>query len=157
MAHRTYYGLGPADAAVREFDTLRPYVGQMLDLQRECVSMGPDYMAMAIALDGLQTAAYHFTRRPDFYHALQEAAPPPGGGGERRLADKAQAISAFQGLKPYADRLRQLQGQCRPFGHDYLALDIAKQSLETAAFHFTREHAFYGSKSDSAGPLGPRR
>jgi hypothetical protein len=154
MVHRTYYGLGPAEAAIREFDALEPFVVDLLGLQQECVPLGPDYMAVGIALDGLQTAAYHFTRRRDFYHAC-EASQGERRNGNGRLADRAEAIAAFEALAPYADRLRALQIRCRPFGRDYYALDIAKQSLETAAFHFTREAHFYGAKGDSSGPLRP--
>jgi hypothetical protein len=152
MVHRTYYGLGTAEAAVGEFEGLAPYVSEMLALQRECPQLGPDYMAMGIALDGLQTAAYHFTRRRNFYHALEEAAAR-GGDGNNRLSDREEAVAAFEALTPYADHLRRLQGRCRPFGRDYYALDIAKQGLETAAFHFTRQAGFYGAKADSAGPI----
>lgn len=154
MVHRTYYGLGPPEAAVREFDGLKPYVVQLLDLRSECPQLGPDHMAFGIALDGLQTAAYHFTRRRDFYHQL-EAAEPRAPVGNHRLGDRAEVIAVFQALTPYADQLRKLQGRCRPFGRDYLALDIAKQSLESTAFHFTREANFYGARGDSAGPTRP--
>lgn len=156
MVHRTYYGLGPLDAALREFDSLTPWAREMMGIRAECVPMGPDYMAMGIALDGLQTAAYHFTRRRHFYHQLEGefAGPRPGNG---RLADRSEAIAAFEGLGPYVEHLRRLQSRCRPFGRDWAALDIAKQSLESAAFHFTREANFYGSKSDAAGPLRPDR
>lgn len=154
MVHRTYYGLGPAEVAVREFDALQPHVLQMLEMQQECTPFGPDYMAVGIALDGLETAAFHFTRRRNFYHMVRplQAERREGNG---RLADRLEATAAFQALTPYADRLRALQGRCRPFGRDYLALNIARQSLESAAYHFTREAHFYGAKSDSAGPLRP--
>lgn len=58
--------LGVPDA-VREFERLRPYVDQLRRLQRQCKPFGRDYLAIAIALDGLETAAYHFTKRPHFY------------------------------------------------------------------------------------------
>ena len=154
MVHRTYYGLGNAEAAVREFDSLQPYVRDLLGLQAECPQLGPDDMAVGIALDALQTAAYHFTRRRYFYRELGEARAERSGANGR-LADRAEAIAAFKALAPYNDRLRALQGRCRPFGRDYYALDIARQGLESAAFHFTREAAFYGAKSDSAGPIRP--
>lgn len=54
---------------VREFEALRPYVDHLRRLQRGCKPFGRDYLALAIALDGLETAAYHFTRRPHFYAA----------------------------------------------------------------------------------------
>jgi hypothetical protein len=36
-------------------------------MQRECKPFGRDYHAIAVAIEGLETAAYHFTRRPHFY------------------------------------------------------------------------------------------
>lgn len=151
MAHRTYLGLGPPDRTVQAFEALEPFVAQLLDLQRECPPRSPDHMAIGIALDGLQTTAYHFTRRRHFYHAMTEAqaGTPPGNG---RLRDRREAIAAFKALSPYADRLRQLLLRCRPYGRDYLALLIAKESLETAAFHFTQVASFYGGYGDGAGP-----
>jgi len=154
VVHRTYYGLGPPEAAIREFEALKPYVAGLLGLQAECLPRGPDHMAFGIALDGLQTAAYHFTRRRDFYFELTEERRQ-GGGGNGRLSDRAEAIIAFQALAPYASKLSNLQLRCRPFGRDYLALDIAKQSLDSAAFHFTREAHFYGARADSSGPTRP--
>jgi hypothetical protein len=156
MVARTYYGLGPPDAAVKRFDDLRPWVVQMLEMQGECVPMGPDYMAMGIALDGLQTAAFHFTRRRHFYHQLDELRPAYRPGNNR-LADREAAIAAFEALAPYAHALGLMRGGCRPFGRDYMAIHIAEQSLGTAAFHFTRDEHFYGARNDSAGPVGPPR
>jgi len=153
MVHHTYVGLGPPDAAVREFNTLRPWVLELLALRAECTPLGADDSAICIALDGLRTAAYHFTRRADFYFELE--APPRRPHGNRRLSDRTEAIAAFKALTPYSDRLRQMRLRCRPFGRDYLALDIAHQGLETAAFHFTHEAAFYGAQSDSSGPIRP--
>lgn len=154
MVHRTYYGLGPPDAAVRAFEGLKPYAVELLALQSECPPLGPGYMALGVALDGLQTAAYHFTRRRDFYHEL-EATRPPYREGNNRLGDRTEAIAAFRALAPYVHQLSKLQFMCRPFGRDYCALDIAKQCLDTAAFHFTREERFYAARSDSAGPIRP--
>jgi hypothetical protein len=155
MVARTYYGLGPIETAVAKFKALSPHVVNMLDLQAECEPLGPDYMAVGIALDGLETAAFHFTRRRNFYHQLEEQRPAyrPGNG---RLKDPQGAAAAFDALIPYAHALRLMQGGCRPFGRDYLAIAIAQESLDTTAYHFTREPRFFGSKSDSAGPLGPR-
>lgn len=156
MVHRTYIGLGTPDAAVREFDALAPHVVEMLTMQGECAANGPDHAAMGVALDGVQTAAYHFTRRPHFYHALLEQHRMSRRGANGRLSDRAEAITAFRALAPYHSALQGLQGRCRPFGRDYLALEVAKQGLDTAAFHFTGEAAFYGARGDSAGPTRPR-
>lgn len=155
MVHRTYLGLGAEAAVVREFEALAPYVSQMLAMRDECAPLGSDYLAMAIALNGLETTAYHFTRRRNFYHALHER-PASGGDGNGRLGDHEEAVAAFDALGPYVDRLKAMQFKCRPFGLDYMAIDIAKRSVETAAFHFTRYEAFYGARGDSSGPVGPR-
>lgn len=64
MARQSYVGLGDP---VREFEALAPYVDQLRKLQQKCRPFGRDYLAIAIALDALETAAYHFTRRPHFY------------------------------------------------------------------------------------------
>ncbi len=64
MVRQTYVGLSDP---VREFEALRPYAARLRALQRNCKPFGRDYHAIAIALDALETAAYHFTRRPHFY------------------------------------------------------------------------------------------
>lgn len=64
MVQMRYPGL--ADP-LREFEELRPYVTKLREMQRRCRPFGRDYHAIAIAIDGLETAAYHFTRRPHFY------------------------------------------------------------------------------------------
>ena len=115
---------------------------------------GPDYLAMGVALDGVQTTAFHFTRRPHFYFQLER---PAYREGNNRLGDRDAALAAFDALTPYADALRLMKGGCRPFGRDYMAITIPLQCLETAAFHFTRVAHFYGAKADSAGPIGPPR
>jgi hypothetical protein len=156
MVARTYYGLGPPDIAVAAFERLIPWVIELLAMQAECRPMGPDYMAVGVALDGLQTAAFHFTRRPDFYFQLVSGRPAYRAGNNR-LADREAALAAFDALIPYADALGLMQRGCRPFGRDYMVLSIAQQSLDTAAFHFTRAPHFYGAKCDSARPVGPPR
>jgi hypothetical protein len=151
MVSRTYLGLGSPDIAATVFEKLGPFARNLLALRHECVPMGADCMAIGIAMDGLQTAAYHFTRRRYFYPEFVEGIGQ-SEGLNGRLHDRAEALSAFNALAAYAHQLRLLQGRCRPFGRDYLALDIARQSLETAAFHFTGVECFYGAKGDSAGP-----
>ena len=154
MVKTTYVGLGSPEAAVRKFEALRLYVREQVALQVECPQLGPDYMALGIALDAVETAAYHFTRRRHFYHTARgEAVARREGNG--RLSDRAEAVAAFTALAPYQRALSAMQRQCRPFGRDYLALDIAKQGLETAAYHFTREAAFYGLPGDGAGATRP--
>ena len=74
MARQTYPGLGPSP--IRQFEDLRPYVRELRKLQQKCRPFGRDYMAIAIAIDALETTAYHFTRRPHFYGLDQEKVPP---------------------------------------------------------------------------------
>lgn len=149
MVARTYVGLGPRDAAIGSFNGLSPYVVELLDLQAECLPLGPDYMAMGIALDGLDTAAFHFTRRRDFYFQIER---PPYREGNRRLKDPVAAAAAFQALDPYVHALRDMRFRCRPFGADYMALTIALEGLDTAVYYFIRETSFYGS-TDPSGPV----
>ena len=119
MVRQAYAGLGCLDAAVREFDALKPYAAELLDLRRSCRFGSADHNALGVAYDGLQTAAFHFTRRPQFYLELEiEIGPASEGNG--RLSDRAEAAAAFDTLAPYAQRLRSLRTRCRPLGRDYL-------------------------------------
>ncbi|WP_309644343.1 hypothetical protein [Phenylobacterium sp.] len=54
---------------------------------------------------------------------------------------------AFAALSDYRDALIKMQIKCRPFGTDYLILLAAKDALDTAAFHFTRDPTFYDATS----------
>jgi hypothetical protein len=154
MVRMTYVGLGGPEASVREFEMLTTYVRELVAMQRECVALGADYSALGIALDAVETAAYHFTRRRHFYHA-ERGYTEGAHRGNARLNDLTEAIRAFRALRPYYAALGAMQRQCRPFGRDYLALDIAKQGLETAAYHFTRHAAFYGLPGDGAAATRP--
>lgn len=64
MVRQTYIGIGDA---VRVFEDLTPYARRLRELQGRCKPFGRDYHALAIAIEGLESAAYHFTRRPHFY------------------------------------------------------------------------------------------
>jgi hypothetical protein len=66
MVQTTYPGIGDPLVA---FEDLRPYVAQLRNLQRRCKPFGRDYHALAVALESLESAAYHFTRQPNFYSA----------------------------------------------------------------------------------------
>jgi hypothetical protein len=147
MVQRSYQGLGPPEAAIREFEALSPHVRWLWGLQAMVGCFSADGSALDIALDGVHTAAFHFTRRPHFY-GLRDPAP-----GAPDLSDRRLGPRAFETLRPYALHLRGLQGRCRPFGRDWQALNIPLQALETAAFHFTGVAQFYGSRGDSAGPF----
>lgn len=145
MVHRTYTGLGPPDSARAHFTALVPWVLQLRALQAECAPMGPDWLALSIPLDSLNTAAFHFTRRPDFYAEVEAPTPAPPGGNHR-LRDRDEALAAFAALRPYVQALRQLQFRCRPYGADYCALALPLDGLFTAAFHFTRDAHLFASK-----------
>jgi hypothetical protein len=70
------------------------------------------------------------------------------------------ARAAFDELRPLRDRLRAMQGRCRPFHADYLVLAAALKALDTAAYHFTREPEYFGLKPDQSkhgGPPDPSR
>ncbi|HEY8574406.1 hypothetical protein [Phenylobacterium sp.] len=54
---------------VKAFEELTPLVEQLRKLQMRCKPFGADYHAIGVAIEGLQTAAYHFTRRPHFWAA----------------------------------------------------------------------------------------
>ncbi len=149
MTYRAYSGLGAREQAAGTFEGMTPWARELKGLQQECDHLGSDWLAVGIAFDSLQTAAFHFTRRPYFYHQL-EAEYPPQRKGDGRLKDAAEANKSFASLRSYERRLRELQTRCRPYGRDFNALDIARQGLGTAAYHFTGDPHFYGAKGDSS-------
>ena len=69
MARRTYVGVSDP---VRAFEELTPLVQQLRALQYTCKPFGKDYHAIAVALQAIDTTAYHFTRQPHFYAAKGE-------------------------------------------------------------------------------------
>ncbi|MCR5877826.1 hypothetical protein [Phenylobacterium sp. J367] len=119
---------------MQEFDKLGAHVERMLAMQAGFAWASPGHMAFGIALDGLETAALHFTGRRHYYDALRRDVRAAPAGAPAGAPD-------FETLRPYAARLRALQDLCRPFGRDYLALEIAQHALATCAYHFTREAA----------------
>ena len=64
MVRVTYIGL---IEPVRAFEDLRPYFDRLVEMKGRCKPFGRDYYALSIPIDALNTAAYHFTRRPHFY------------------------------------------------------------------------------------------
>jgi hypothetical protein len=149
MTQRTYAGLGAPQAAARDFEALRPYVRALWGLQDTVGYFSRDGSALDIAVSSLQTAAYHFTRRRDFYGARD---PLPRAAD---LRERETVASVFGAFRPYALALRRLQSRCRPFGRDWQALNVALQGLETTAFHFTGAPQFFGARGDSAGAVRP--
>ena len=81
-----FYGLrdpdpGAPDLADRAlastaFDALRPYAQHLRGLQGRCRPFGRDWQALNIALQGLETTAFHFTRLPSFYGSRGDSAGP---------------------------------------------------------------------------------
>lgn len=146
MVARTYYGLGPDP--VCEFDALLPHVLIIRELQARCAPMTADDYALQIAVDGVDTAAYHFTRRRHYYEGTKPNRPH-GQNYFEGLGDRAATIAALDRLRPYHHALRLLQDRCPPFRRDYLALAIATLCLETCAYHFTQIDGFYGAGLNS--------
>lgn len=66
----------------------------------------------------------------------------------RRTHGLADPVAEFEALRPYVQQLRALQGRCRPFGPEYLALAIPLEALEEAARHFTGRRMVYGSSGE---------
>ncbi|MFL5297807.1 MAG: hypothetical protein ACJ798_15640 [Phenylobacterium sp.] len=67
MVKVTYTGVSDP---IGEFEALTPLVDRLRKLQLKCRPMGRDYCAITIALEAIDTTAYHFTRRPHFYSNL---------------------------------------------------------------------------------------
>lgn len=140
MTHRTYTGIR-AERAIVEFDALRPWVSHMIGMRAACTPLRADDFAILVALQGVQTAAYHFTRRRHFYDEIETT--PTGPPAD--LSSPTAVREAFTALAPYFRAIRRLQDFCRPFGPDWCALEIPRQGLCTAALHFTGRPDFYGA------------
>lgn len=154
MVHRSRGGIGDKTSCVRVFDEFRPYAAQLADWRSGFHITSADWMAIEIAWDGLQTTAYHFTRRRYFYAEVAQAQPEKIGSNNF-LCDRGEAVTAFETLSPFVARFRKLMESCPPYGRDWLALMISVESLETTAMHFTKVAHFYGARGDSAGPTRP--
>jgi hypothetical protein len=72
-----YTGLGDAIAA---FDALRPLHARLLAMQSRLRPFGSDYLVIEAVLKALGTAAYHFTREPDFF-SIQASGRSAGAAG----------------------------------------------------------------------------
>jgi hypothetical protein len=70
MVQRKYLGISDPRAA---FDALRPLDNAVTQLMTRVKPMSADYLILSAVRRALGTAAYHFTREPDFY-----SAKPPG-------------------------------------------------------------------------------
>lgn len=155
MAQQSYSSWKHLEIAVAAFEGLIPHVEMLRALQMECGDDLPDRNAFGIALDGLDTAAFCFTKRPHFYHQLDSKYPWPRTPSNGRLKELSEAIATFDALEPYRQALMRSSGQCQPFGRHYLAIQIPLHGLVTACYHFTRMPDFY-SCGDAAGPARRR-
>ena len=66
---------------MRAFGELRPLWQQLTAMQIKVRPFGPDYICLDAAMKALDTAAYHFTREPNFFAAKLEQSryrPPEG-------------------------------------------------------------------------------
>ncbi|HWE98687.1 MAG TPA: hypothetical protein VG248_02720 [Caulobacteraceae bacterium] len=70
MVRIPYPGIG--DAKTR-FAKLRPLREELIRMQDQVRPFGPEFLILEAVRKALDTAAYHFTREPDFY-----AHKPPG-------------------------------------------------------------------------------
>ena len=64
MTRVRYLGLSDPRQA---FEDLRPLHKALIRMMMRCKPFGPDYLVLSAAKAALETAAYHFTREPNFY------------------------------------------------------------------------------------------
>jgi hypothetical protein len=77
MVKMSYLGItNPAEA----FAALRPFRKQVIEMQMRCRPFGTDYVILEAVNKALDTAAYHFTREPNFF-ALKPEQSKSGGRG----------------------------------------------------------------------------
>ena len=76
MTRVRYTGLNDAHA---DFDELRPLQRRLIAMQGRLRPFGSDYLVLEAALKALSTAAYHFTREPDFFSVGVRPGNPANG------------------------------------------------------------------------------
>lgn len=64
MVKRNYVGLGDPRQC---FEELGEYRHRLMEMRKKHRPFGTDFMILDAAIKALDTAAYHFTREPDFY------------------------------------------------------------------------------------------
>jgi hypothetical protein len=69
MVKMRYIGLTDPKGA---FSDLRPFRNAILAMKSRCRPAGPDYLILEAVQKALDTAAYHFTREPDFFSLKPE-------------------------------------------------------------------------------------
>ena len=70
MTRMRYVGVHDPKGA---FEALKPYRKAIIDMKTQVRPFGPDYLILDAAMKALDTAAFHFTGDPTFYHLR-----PPG-------------------------------------------------------------------------------
>jgi hypothetical protein len=63
--------------------------------------------------------------------------------------------AAFEELRPYRQRLVDLQSRCRPFKTEFLILYAAQAALDAAAHYFTGDPQFFAVKPDRSSASFP--
>lgn len=64
MVQVRYTGITNARDA---FESLRPFRARLMELQSRVRPFGPDFLILDAVRKALDTAAYHFTREPEFF------------------------------------------------------------------------------------------
>lgn len=64
MVQVHYPGVTAPQAA---FAALKPFRNQIMEMVKRVRPGGADYLVLQVLLGALDTAAYHFTREPDFF------------------------------------------------------------------------------------------
>jgi len=65
MSKQTYCGVYDPEA---QFEALRPYRKALIHMKTQVRPLGSDYLILDAAMQALDTAAYHFTGDPTFFH-----------------------------------------------------------------------------------------
>ncbi len=107
----TYVGLGDPNAAVQSFDGLASHVAAIRAMQAKCWPLGPDDLALQIAVDGLESAALHVTRGPHYFEAMR-VQRQHGQNFYQGLGDCAAAQRMREGTGPIATS--SISGPRRP-------------------------------------------
>lgn len=68
------------------FEELRPLHGRLVAMQGRLRPFGSDYLVLEAALKALTTAAYHFTREPDFFSVAARRGVHAANGSSDNLA-----------------------------------------------------------------------
>lgn len=64
MVKRNYVGMGDPRP---HFEELGEYRHKLMEIRKKYRPFGTDFLILDAAIKALDTAAYHFTREPDFY------------------------------------------------------------------------------------------